>query len=317
LTEHAKKQRREPVVVELVVLGVVWLLGLVLIYGLWQRLRLHEQGRQRVFEDSGRPAWGLEDDQGPLTRWLFRAGFRRPGAATTFLTLTLAGFCMGGVVTIAILLSDQVHRGVHILTDFPGGVGELFIPLVYVAPWTPLFVCTCLPWLFVRAARRRRVAQLEEDLPLTLELLATLAEAGLGFDAGLERVLAALAPTQPLAQELRAFQAEVLAGRGRIASLRRLSQRIDVLPFSVFISALVQAEQTGGGVTDVLRRQAEDLRSRRRDEATAFAMALPVKLLFPLVICFLPGLFVVTLGPTFNQFIQAIDAVMNQGRLRP
>jgi tight adherence protein C len=103
---------------------------------------------------------------------------------------------------------------------------------------------------------------------------------------------------------------DLLAGRGRISSLRRLARRVEVLHFTLFVSALVQTEQTSSGVADVLRRQADDLRDRRREQAIAFAMALPVKLLFPLVICFLPGLFVATLGPTFHQFFQFADQII-------
>jgi len=79
---------------------------------------------------------------------------------------------------------------------------------------------------------------------------------------------------------------------------------------------LVQAEQVGSGISEVLRRQADDLRNRRRERALALANALPVKLLFPLVICFLPGLFVATLGPTFYQFFQFADAVIQNRGLR-
>jgi len=295
-----------------------WLVGLAVVSVVWRRLSQRQQSRGRVFEESG-PADGgdAEAYQGPLELWLFRAGFRQQGAAPAFLALTLLGFFLGAVGTAVILMGDTVRDGVRALERFPGGAGELLIPLLYIAPWMLVIGCTCLPWLYVRAARRGRVARFEEDLPLTLDLLATLAEAGLGFDAGLDRVLGALAPGRPLAQELRAFQAEVLGGRGRVPSLRRLARRVDLLPFSVFISALVQTEQTGAGVVDVLRRQADDLRNRRREEANAFAATLPVKLLFPLVICFLPGLFVVTLGPTFHQFFQAADAVINTGRPRP
>jgi tight adherence protein C len=298
----------------LLILG--WLAGMALVWLVWRRLSLGQQSRDRVFESPNAPA-DVRDEQGPLEGWLFRAGFRRPGASATFIALTLLGCCVGGSGTVVILLGDSVRDGVRALERLPGGVGELFIPLLYVAPWMMLFGGTCLPWLYVRAARRRRVARFEEDLPLTLDLLATLAEAGLGFDAGLDRVLGALEASRPLAQELRAFQAEVLGGRGRVASLRRLSRRVDLLPFSVFVSALVQTEQTGAGVVDVLRRQAEDLRNRRREEANAFAATLPVKLLFPLVICFLPGLFVATLGPTFYQFFQTADAIINTGRVSP
>lgn len=79
---------------------------------------------------------------------------------------------------------------------------------------------------------------------------------------------------------------------------------------SIFVSAIVQAEQVGAGIAQVLRQQANDLRDRRREDAMAMAMSLPVKRLFPLVICFLPGIFVAALGPTAYQFFQHIDTVL-------
>ncbi len=73
---------------------------------------------------------------------------------------------------------------------------------------------------------------------------------------------------------------------------------------STFVSALVQAEQMGIGLADVLRRQADDLRGRRREQALLRAQALPVKLVIPLVICFLPGIFVFTLGPALYSILR-------------
>jgi tight adherence protein C len=78
----------------------------------------------------------------------------------------------------------------------------------------------------------------------------------------------------------------------------------------VFVSAVVQAEQVGAAMATVLRQQALDLRNRRREDAMALAMALPVKRLFPMIICFLPGIFVATLGPTFFEFFQYADTVL-------
>jgi pilus assembly protein TadC len=166
----------------------------------------------------------------------------------------------------------------------------------------------------VRRARRQRVTEIEQDLPLFLELLATLGEAGLGFDAALARILDAQPGERVLMQELRTFQVEVLAGRPRIQVLRRLSRRVDVTTFTIFISALVQAEQSGAGIAGVLRRQAEDARDRRRERTLQIAAALPVKLLFPLIICFLPGIFVAALGPTAHQFFQFIDNLTRSAR---
>ena len=76
---------------------------------------------------------------------------------------------------------------------------------------------------------------------------------------------------------------------------------------TILTSAMVQAEQIGSGVANVLRGQADDLRQRRRERALEFSMALPVKLIFPLVICFLPAILVFTLGPAFYDFFRLAD----------
>ena len=116
--------------------------------------------------------------------------------------------------------------------------------------------------------------------------------------------------------EFRTFQREALTGRPRIVALRRLSRRVDVTSLTIFISAVVQADQIGAGISDVLRLQAEDARNRRRDRALNLAQTLPVKLLFPLVICFLPAIFVVTLGPIILEFLKFAESIMNKGTPR-
>ena len=149
--------------------------------------------------------------------------------------------------------------------------------------------------------------KVEQDLPISLELLATLGEAGLGFDAALSRVLDSVKEDRPLAREFRTYQSDLLAGRTRVESLRRLARRLEVSSVTILVSALVQAEQMGSGIAQTLRRQADDLRDRRRERANAFAMALPIKRMFPLVVCFLPGIFVWTLGPFFVRLFQFAD----------
>jgi tight adherence protein C len=83
---------------------------------------------------------------------------------------------------------------------------------------------------------------------------------------------------------------------------------------TVFISALIQAEQTGASLADTLRRQADDLRDRRKMQALLQSQALPVKLMFPLIACFLPGIFVSTLAPVLNQMIRVADSVLRTVR---
>jgi len=75
----------------------------------------------------------------------------------------------------------------------------------------------------------------------------------------------------------------------------------------VFVSALVQAEQIGASIAETLRRQSEDVRDRRRERALLLAQALPVKLFFPLVLCFLPGILLSTLGPALYQLIRVSE----------
>lgn len=288
----------------------LWLVGLGLLANGVQRLLTRQRARERVFaaaEAEAPPP--SEDDLGPLARWLFVAGYRSPQAPTVFIVaaVSLAAF---GLLLSLTLSSAGLMRGLEKgLLGFPGNIGQIFLPLVYAGPWLAGVVLGSLPWLAVRRARRQRVTQIEQDLPLFLELLATLGEAGLGFDAALARILDAQPGERPLTQELRTFQVEVLAGRPRIQVLRRLSRRVDVTTFTVFISALVQAEQSGAGIAGVLRRQAEDARDRRRERTLQLAAALPVKLLFPLIICFLPGIFVAALGPTAWQFFQFVDGM--------
>ncbi|MEZ6090011.1 MAG: type II secretion system F family protein [Pirellulaceae bacterium] len=253
--------------------------------------------------------------RGWLSGWLYLAGYRSPLAAGGFFAATLLCTIVGiGSATLfAFSGLQQVMERTVVLV--PGGVGETFLPVVWVAPWIIAILLICLPLTVVRSARRKRVAMIEQDLPLAMELMATLSEAGLSFDSALLRILKTRLAGRPLANELTFYQSDLLAGRPRIESLRRLSGRIRISSVSILVSALVQAEQMGMGISRVLRQQADDIRARRRERAIAFANSLPVKRLFPLVICFLPGLFVWTLGPAFVQLFKLTETFTRGGGL--
>ena len=299
--------------ITLAIIGLAGLLATVIVT--WRWLVLRAKAQQRWYEPLRRDAataddlaaGGGLDRRGGLGRWLYRAGFR--GTAAALLFLLANGSCIACGLTIALVftfsgLQDLMERTVVLV---PGGVGETFLPAVWIAPWLIFVMIGCTPWLIVRRARRKRVEQIEQDLPLALELLSTLSEAGLGFDTALTRILKTRLSGRPLAADFQIFQADLLAGRARTESLRRLSARIDLPSVSVFVSALVQAEQLGMGIARVLRQQADDVRSRRRERAIAFANALPTKRVIPLVACFLPGLFVWTLGPAFVQLFKMAE----------
>jgi len=279
----------------------------------WRIMRIRRSVQDRLFEwdeETSETAGSLRDPEGSLSRWLFLAGFRRPNAAMLFIGFTMFLALVGvGLVWLFYFL-DTVDLALGLLYFVPGGVGEVFVPLVYLAVWMPLLLLAGLPALVVRSARKKRVMLVEQDLPLTLDLLATLAEAGLGLDAAIQKVVDSQPRERPLFQEFRTFQRDLLAGRSRIDSLRRLSRRLEVIWFNIFVSAVIQAEQIGAGLAEVLRIQADDLRSRRRERALAFAMAIPVKLLVPLVVCFLPGIFVAAVGAPFYQIVQTLDSLL-------
>ncbi len=282
--------------------GAVWLV---------RRVWLSADTRRRAFAglDAEAQAAALlqTDELGLLRRWLFLAGYRAESAVAWLLLASALTMSLGGLATAACFVSGLYTAMVQAAAGVPGGVGEVFLPAVYAAPWLLLILTGALPLLVVHRTRQRRIEAVERDLPLTLELLSTLSEAGLGFDAALLRIYETRLAERPLAQEFRTYQADLLAGRPRIQCLRRLSDRLGMPVVATFVSALVQAEQLGMGIAQVLRRQADDVRDRRRERANAFALSLPVKRVIPLVVCFLPGLFVWTLGPFFVQLFQLAD----------
>ncbi len=292
---------------------VLWLTPAVLIGLAWlllRRLGAHRRSLDRLFTEAAEVPERPEGDSvvaGFLQRWLFLAGYRQPNAPAVFVTAMLLALGLGLATALAMRgtgVTDQLARNVAAL---PPAVGDLLVPILYLAPWTVLLILVLTPCLVVRRARRQRVEQVEQDLPISLELLATLSEAGLGFDAALTRVLDSLMEDRPLGREFRSYQSDLLAGRTRVEAFRRLARRLDVSSVTILVSALVQAEQLGSGIAQAIRRQADDLRDRRRERANAFAMALPIKRMFPLVICFLPGIFVWTLGPFFVELFRIAD----------
>ena len=133
------------------------------------------------------------------------------------------------------------------------------------------------------------------QLPDALDLLTISVEAGLGFDAALAKVVEKM--EGPLVDEFRQALAEVRMGRPRREALRDLASRADAQPVSNFIGAIVQAEQLGVPIAKVLQIQSNQLRIERRQRAEEAAAKAPVKMLFPMVGCIFPTIFIVILGP--------------------
>jgi tight adherence protein C len=148
-----------------------------------------------------------------------------------------------------------------------------------------------------------RMDAIRDALPDTLDQLTISVEAGLGFDAALQRV--SNSGEGPLADELLRTVNEVTVGIPRNQALRNLAERTDVAELRHFVVALQQAEQYGLPIARVLRIQASELRVKRRQRAEERALKMPVKIVFPLVTCIFPALFIVLLGPAVIRILRS------------
>jgi tight adherence protein C len=151
------------------------------------------------------------------------------------------------------------------------------------------------------SARQTAIAR---ALPEALDLLALTVEAGLGFEQALEVVVDN--STGPLTGELTRLLREVELGVPRREALAALRDRTDVPELSSFVVALVQSDQMGIALADVLKTQAAQVRLKRRQRAKEQAAKTPVKILFPVVLGIFPALFVVTVGPGAIQIAKTL-----------
>jgi tight adherence protein C len=152
-----------------------------------------------------------------------------------------------------------------------------------------------LPNLALTNAVQRRQNEIRSALADSIDLLTICVEAGLGFDAALAHV--SRNTSGPLADEFYRTLQEVQLGRSRNEAMRNLADRSNVPELRAFVLAMVQADIFGVSVANVLRVQAKDMRIKRRQLAEERAMKVPIKVLFPVLFCIFPALFVVILGP--------------------
>ena len=165
------------------------------------------------------------------------------------------------------------------------------------------FGCWYLPDFLASQRADARRALITRELPDTMDQLTIAVEAGLGFEAALARV--AKQGTGPLAAELRRTLQDIQLGMDRADALDSLGARTDITDLRRFVAATRQAERYGLPIAAVLRTQSRELRDRRRQRAEEHAMKIPVKVLFPLVFCILPTLFIVILAPGIINFTHA------------
>ena len=206
-----------------------------------------------------------------------------PGDMRTgdWLAIKVIGAIVGGILFFFLFAIVGVLGFPFYIGAVMGVVGAVFGYIV------PEF------WLGRRVKKRQKAILLM--IPDALDLLTISVRAGLGFDAALGKVVEKL--QGPLSDEFRRALAEVRVGKARREALRDIVPRTEVVPLTNFIGAIIQAEQLGVSISKVLQVQSEQLRIERRQRAEEQAAKAPIKMLFPLVGCIFPSLFIVILGP--------------------
>jgi tight adherence protein C len=166
-------------------------------------------------------------------------------------------------------------------------VASLAAILAYLAP----------AFILARMVTRRQ-RQIRNGLPDALDLLIVCIEAGLALDQAILKVSEELAISHPaLAEELQTLNNEVRAGKPRMEAFRNFADRTKVDDVRALVAMLIQTDRFGTSVAQALRTHADTSRTTRRQHAEERAAKLGVKLVFPLVFCLFPAMYVVTVGP--------------------
>jgi len=181
--------------------------------------------------------------------------------------------------------------------------GSFFMKLIFVVMFA------AFGWVFPRIWLKGKVKARQKlvirAMPDAMDLITTCVEAGLGLDAALARV--AEKSGGPLAEELSRMLRDVAMGKMRREAMMELEQRIGVEELTTFINSIIQAEQLGVGVAQVLRVQSDQLRTKRRQRAERAAHEAPIKMLFPLVLFIFPAFLLVILGPAAIRIAQSLS----------
>jgi tight adherence protein C len=170
-----------------------------------------------------------------------------------------------------------------------------------------------LPGMVLARLAKRRQHRIRLGLPDALDLLVVSVEAGLGLDQAIQRVGAELAFAHPdLCDELKLINLELRAGKARSEALHNLAERTGVDDIRALVTMLVQTDKFGTSVAQSLRVHSDTVRTKRRQRAEEAAAKTGVKMVFPLVLCIFPAIYVVTLGPAAIRFMQVMGPMGNK-----
>jgi tight adherence protein C len=160
------------------------------------------------------------------------------------------------------------------------------------------------PVYYVELKRRSRMTKIDRQLPDMIDLLVVTIEAGLGILASMR--VASETMSDPLGQELRLTLQEQRMGLSVNQAIESLGRRADATNMRIFVRALTQGERLGISIGATMRNLSVEMRKRRRAMAEERAQKMPIKMLFPLIFCIFPALFVVILTPMIISIVEAL-----------
>jgi tight adherence protein C len=219
---------------------------------------------------------------------LMEAGSPRGLGVVEFMGLRgVMALLLGGSALLLTIFTGSTFRPITVL--------GLHIPGIILFPGPLAALGYTIPgvWLNQRISKRKK--EIQKSLPDAIDLLTISVEAGLGFDPALQRV--AEKWDNELCQEFRRLLQDMRIGKPRREALREVSIRCGVDDLRVFISSIIQADQLGVSITQVLRVQSQQMRIKRRQRAEELAQKAPIKMLFPMVFLIFPAMYVIILGP--------------------
>lgn len=209
--------------------------------------------------------------------------------------LAQAGNPLGFSVNRWIFFQFGLIAGFPIFTVIVALKGEADIKRIVIIIILEVIMGIFMPRFMLSKKIVERQNQITSQLPDILDLLTVSVEAGLGFDAALSRVVDKV-HGQLSNEFLKAIQ-EIKVGTPRREALRNMAKRVNVTDLTTFIGSIIQADQLGVSIGNVLRIQSQQMRQKRRQRAQEKAMKAPIKMLFPLVFFIFPTIFAVLLGP--------------------
>jgi tight adherence protein C len=259
-----------------------------------------------VAEESQRPFDAEPERERLFVRLMKRIGQAAPKSPSEMgklrLRLVAAGY--RGHEAIIVLYGIRIALAV--------GCFLLFTTPVLFRPNLPAavalgFMAYIMPGILLARMAKRRQHRIRLGLPDVLDLLVVSVEAGLGLDQAIQRVGEELAATHPdVAEELTLVNLELRAGNARSEALHNFGTRTGVDDVVSLVAMLVQTDKFGTSVAQSLRVHSDTLRTKRRQRAEEAAAKTGVKMVFPLVFCIFPAIWVVTIGPAAIKFVQIL-----------